>query len=143
MTASPSPAPTPTPVGALLANAGLVLVGGALGAALRLGIIGLFPLRGELGLAVVNITGAFAFAWLTAWALRGSRRERWRLLLGTGLCGGYTSYSGILLAVPALLAPQQLPWLPAALATVVLGFAASALGWRLGSAPGRSAEPRR
>ncbi|NLT25942.1 MAG: hypothetical protein GXX90_04730, partial [Microbacteriaceae bacterium] len=93
---------------------------------------------------VVNITGAFALAWLAAWALRDAgRREPWRLLLGTGLCGGYTSYSGILLAVPNLLAPVQLLWLPSALATVVLGLVASAAGWWLGmrGAAARGAVP--
>ena len=128
----PSPA-HPTPPRILLANAGLVLVGGALGAALRILVLRLFPLQGELGLLVVNVTGAFALAWLTAWALRGTRRERLRLLLGTGACGGYTSYSGILLAPAGLIAPLQLAWLPVALLTIVLGLGASALGWWAGA----------
>ena len=123
----------PTPPRALLANAGIVFAGGAIGAGLRGILLHALPLGGEPALLSVNLSGALALAWLTAWALRDARRERRRLLLGTGLCGGYTSYSGILLAPAGALAPVQLAWLPMAALTVALGIAASALGWWLGS----------
>ena len=75
----------------------LVAVAGGLGAALRFVVDGLVarhnPLRFPLGTTVVNVTGSFLLGLLTGWVLaHGSHRDL-TLILGTGLLGGYTTFS--------------------------------------------------
>lgn len=76
----------------------LVALGGAVGAALRFLVAtlitrlygGLFP----LGTFVINITGSFAIGVLmTLFIDRPLLSPQWRLLLVTGLLGGYTTFS--------------------------------------------------
>lgn len=57
-----------------------------------------------MGQLLANLTGAFALGWLTArLAVVGSPRAQHRaLLLGTGLLGGWTTYSGLALQTLAV-----------------------------------------
>ncbi len=77
-----------------------VALGGALGAWLRysaglavsrsLGPVAQFPWA-TLG---VNVVGSLAMGLLAGWLARqGSEGESWRLLLGVGLLGGFTTFS--------------------------------------------------
>jgi CrcB protein len=84
----------------------LVLGGGAVGSWLRL-------MTGRLWLAAIgpvaatafpwatltaNILGSFCMGLLVGWLARhGSAGETWRLLLGVGLLGGYTTFSSFAL----------------------------------------------
>lgn len=120
----------------------LVAGGGAVGTAARY-------LLGALTVAVtgsaeahiaatlfVNLTGAFALGWLIeALARRGpdtGRRRELRLLLGTGLLGGYTTYSTLALDAVTLLGGGVPLAVLYGLGTVVLGAVASVAGIAVG-----------
>jgi fluoride exporter len=96
-----------------------------------------------LGTFVVNVVGAFVLgALLEGLARRGpdeGLRRALRVTLGTGFCGGFTTYSAFANDTDVLLrAGQAGPALAYVLGTIVLGLAASALGialargWRTG-----------
>jgi CrcB protein len=107
-----------------------VAVGGALGTAARAGLT--LALAGVLGPAlvpIVNVAGAFAIGILfgiRARMPRSSRAERAQLFFGTGVLGGFTTYSA--LAVES--ADLTLLWWGAA--TVVVGTFAAWLGVLIG-----------
>ena len=114
---------------------GLVLLGGAAGTLLRWAVGLAVPHVGglPLGTAAVNLLGAFVLgALLEHLALLGpdeGRRRDLRLTLGTGLCGGFTTYSALALDTDGLLRAGAVgPALAYALGTVGLGLVASALG---------------
>lgn len=65
-----------------------VFLGGGLGASLRWGVSLLVP--GTLGTQIVNVLGSFGLALLLA---RAETNPTLKLLLGTGLMGGFTTYS--------------------------------------------------
>ncbi|QSB05646.1 fluoride efflux transporter FluC [Natronoglycomyces albus] len=112
---------------------GLVALGGAAGSLLRYGFDIFLPFDGDIAwsVLVVNVCGAFLLgALITILTLngpdRGPRRDL-RLLLGTGLLGGYTTYSMLALDVSAsLLQGHILTAVGYAMATLVLGALA---GW--------------
>lgn len=117
---------------------GLVLLGGAAGTLARWSV-GLAVPRAAglpLGTLVVNLLGAFVLgALLEHLAARGAdegRRRDLRLTLGTGFCGGFTTYSALALDADGLLRAGSVGLaLAYALGTVGLGLAASALGTAL------------
>ena len=80
---------------------GWVTLGGALGAAAREGAALLIPHLGAvpIAIAVVNIIGAFLLGYLYEAVTRlgsgDSKAQTLRLLLGTGFCGGFTTYSSL------------------------------------------------
>jgi CrcB protein len=53
----------------------------------------LFP----YGTFTVNVVGAFIVGIIYAWAIRKPDAENIRLLLATGFCGGFTTYSAFAL----------------------------------------------
>lgn len=67
----------------------LVAVGGALGTLLRFTIGSLLDDDWPVGTFVVNVVGSFALGLFSAWSLG----EHAYALLGTGFCGGLTTYS--------------------------------------------------
>ncbi|MBF0723030.1 fluoride efflux transporter FluC [Sanguibacter inulinus] len=77
----------------------LVAVGGTLGAALRELLVLAFPVTGSLDVVIfcINFSGALALGVLLESLVRSGpeddRRRHLRLLLGTGVLGGYTTYS--------------------------------------------------
>ncbi len=112
-----------------------VVVGGALGTALRLGVDLVLPANGfAIATLVVNTVGAFALALLVArvWPVAPD----WvRAGLGAGLLGSFTTFSAIAVSVVAFVHAGE--WMPAAAylaVTLILGLAAAALGLRLGPA---------
>lgn len=108
----------------------LVAVGGAIGTALRAGIT--LAMGDDLGSALVpliNVVGAFAIGILFGWRSRmpaSSRAQRVQLFFGTGVLGGFTTYSA--LAVEAA-EPGLLWW---GIGSVVLGTGAAWGGLVLG-----------
>lgn len=84
-------------------NVILVGLGGALGAMLRYGI-SLIPFRQGFPIATLltNLLGAFFIGLLAARA--GSLSSRASLLLKTGVCGGFTTFSTFSLEAVSLLA---------------------------------------
>ncbi len=95
----------------------LVAAGGAIGAVAR-HLIGAQALRlfgggWPYGTLTVNIVGGFAMGLLAAFlALRGGEdQERWRLLLGVGVLGGFTTFSAFSLEVALMIERRE--WLSA------------------------------
>ncbi|MBP1325396.1 CrcB protein [Leucobacter exalbidus] len=136
----------------------LVALGGALGTLARFGV-GELIVGGAAATLAVNLVGAFALGVLVTLlgrrtvgahqtvpsALPGSlspaRAERLRLLLGTGLLGGFTTYSGLAAHTGELLqAGQSAAALAYAGVTLVIGLGASMLGIWVGGL-GRGASP--
>jgi len=86
------------------------------------------------GTLVVNISGAFALGLLAGLlASHGTENQNLRLLLATGLLGGFTTFSAFSLETITLLERNQ-PALAAAyvLASVAGALLALALGLKLG-----------
>ncbi len=121
----------------------LVAVGGALGSVARYQTAGWVPrLTGPgapwSGTFTVNIIGGFLMGVLVGFlAFRGGAdQERWRILLGVGILGGFTTFSSFSLDTALMI--QRRAWdmaLGYALASVVLSigalFAGLALARRL------------
>lgn len=113
----------------------LVCAGGCIGTGARVAMIAAFPVTSEFPTAIllINLVGAFALGLLLeALLLRGrggAGGVRLCLFLGTGLLGGFTSYSALAEAVVALTASDAVvPALLYGLGTVLLGGLASWAG---------------
>jgi CrcB protein len=133
----------------------LVALGGAVGTAAREALTLAFPVQtatadGTIGsvapglpltVGVINVGGAFALGiLLAALATRGAdvgRRRALRLTFGTGVLGGFTTYSALAADTAGLLtsgsAGQQLAGAAYAVGSIVIGGAASGLGMWFGS----------
>jgi CrcB protein len=116
-----------------------------LGTALRLGVTAVIPADGQLPLAVivVNLSGAFVLAWLLETLVqRGPETavgRGIRLGVGTGVLGGYTTYSALAVGADGLIATDNLTvGLLVAVPTVVAGVI---LAW-LGAVVARAITPR-
>lgn len=87
---------------------GLVFLGGTLGVLAREGLTLVMPNVGGLPVAVLlaNVFGALLFGLLLeslgSFERMNARRQSLRLLLGTGLLGGFTTYSALAQAVLVL-----------------------------------------
>lgn len=116
----------------------LVAAGGAVGTGLRLAVGAVLPQNGSLPVAVIviNLSGAFALGWLLEALKRpgpeSSSRKAARLGVGTGVLGGYTTYSAFAVGTDGLLATEDpLPGLALSLATVAAGILAAWCGARI------------
>ena len=112
-----------------LRNILLVALGGALGSVCRYLIsklsLGTFP----WGTLTVNILGSLLIGLLTGLMLRGSVSPEMKLLLVTGFCGGFTTFSTFANENLALLQSGKIGMFIAyALASFVLGVAACFAG---------------
>jgi CrcB protein len=114
---------------------GLVVLGGALGTALRAELAALLPASGGWSWTIlgINVVGAFCLGLLLdALARRGpdeGRRRSVRLFVGTGVLGGFTTYSTLALDVAEFLRDGRADAGAAyGLLSVVLGVVAVALG---------------
>jgi fluoride exporter len=90
---------------------GLVVLGGALGTGARAALqLAAGEALGPFFVPVVNLVGAFALGWITAVLLRRAdtpRTRAARMFAGTGILGGFTTYSALAVESahdPALLA---------------------------------------
>ena len=114
-----------------------VFVGGALGTAFRLVLDATIVHHDDqfpLSTLLINIVGSFVLAILVArlWPVAPA----WlRVGLGPGLLGGFTTFSAVMVSMVTLAASSQILLALAYLAaTLVLGFGAAALGFRIGRA---------
>jgi CrcB protein len=116
----------------------LVALGGTVGTAARLGLALLIPDAGGFPLATfaVNIAGALLIGVL---AVRAPGSSDARVFFGTGILGGFTTYSAFAVGTVQLWAETPLLASGYVLLTLVLGIAAAALGARLSA---RGAERR-
>ncbi|MDF2816483.1 MAG: hypothetical protein K0S73_423 [Stenotrophomonas rhizophila] len=123
--------------GAWWQQLGLVMAGGALGAALRF-IIGDAMLRHfgsgfPWGTLAVNLVGASAVGYVVVWLqTRGSAALYWRAFAIVGIIGGLTTFSSMMLEA-VLLVRNGRGWvMPTYLGiSLVAGFALVWLGARL------------
>jgi CrcB protein len=120
----------------------LVAAGGAVGAVARY-LTGLAALRSlgdarPYGNLAVNVVGGFAMGRLAALlAARGEAdQDRWRLLLGVGVLGGFTTFSAFSLEMAMMIERRE--WASAftystvsVMASVVALFAGMMLARRL------------
>lgn len=118
---------------------GLVTLGGAVGSVLRyaVSLVTPQPQGWPLGTLAVNVVGAFALGLLLeGLARRGPEtpaRRRVRLTLGTGLLGGFTTYSSLALEVERLLSDGAVGVAVGyAAATLLAGTVAAVVGVALG-----------
>ncbi|UVE94158.1 CrcB family protein [Dietzia sp. B32] len=123
----------------------LVAVGGAVGTYARVAVSLAVPDPALVATLVVNLVGAFALGYVaTRFADAGGpdgasrdrerRRRGTRLLLGTGFCGGFTTYSLVALEAAMLMQRGDVPVAVLyAAATLALGAAATMLGIVLAS----------
>ena len=109
----------------------VVAVAGGAGAGLRYVLDRLIGARGRggfpLGILVVNITGSFALGLLTG--LGTVVVPQLAVVLGTGLLGGYTTFSAV--SVDSVLLAERGRWRDAAadlFGTLVVCVAAAAAG---------------
>ncbi|MET0860635.1 MAG: CrcB family protein [Microbacterium sp.] len=115
---------------------GAVVLGGTLGVALReLLLLPFTALSDQSTLALplatmaVNVVGSFA---LGAVAGRlGTRHPLGRAFLGTGILGGFTTYSAFAVQSVTVFSAAPLVGIFLAVLSVLLGLAAAALGVRL------------
>ena len=120
---------------------GLVAVGGTVGTALRALLTIAIPPMGNFPVAIfgINLLGAFLLgALLESLARRGpdeGGRRALRLLLGTGVLGGFTTYSALATDANLLLVRDSVgAALLYALGTIVLGAVATWAGIALSAA---------
>ena len=123
------------PVHLRWSSVGLVAAGGTVGAAAREALVLAVPSTGWFDTVIfcVNLSGALALGVLLEALLRqgpeDDRRRRLRLLLGTGVLGGYTTYSTLAVETARLLADGDLAGAALySLATVLLGALATWTG---------------
>ncbi|SDG44186.1 fluoride efflux transporter FluC [Microbacterium pygmaeum] len=115
---------------------GAVVLGGMLGVALREILLLPFTalsdqstLARPLATMAVNVVGSFA---LGAVAGRlGTRHPLGRAFLGTGILGGFTTYSAFAVQSVTVFSAAPLVGIFLAVLSVLLGLAAAALGVRL------------
>ena len=117
---------------------GLVVLGGTVGTALRDRIEALVvPQAGQVPWVTfaINVSGAFLLgSLLEALALLrpGARRRALQLALGTGLLGGYTTYSTMVMEAIALGTQASAPLAVGyAMVSVLAGFLAALLAVRV------------
>ncbi|MCU1586160.1 MAG: hypothetical protein JWM49_2716 [Microbacteriaceae bacterium] len=75
----------------------LISIAGGLGSALRLLVDGLvkarLKIRFPVGTTIINVTGSFLLGLITGLATAAVLPAEWQLIIGTGLLGGYTTFS--------------------------------------------------
>ncbi|WP_344373114.1 CrcB family protein [Agromyces tropicus] len=127
---------------------GLVAAGGMVGTALREALAMVVPSPDVFPLATfaANLLGAFTLGLLLERLTHsgpdvGARRGI-RLLVGTGVLGGFTTYSGLATATAVLVADGSWAWAVAySVGTVLAGAAMSVAGIALGHLGRRPEDP--
>ncbi len=113
----------------MVINVCIVAAGSAFGGVLRYAVQSatrLLPLPIPLGTLLVNVIGGFVIGLAAATFVdAGPSSERMRLLIATGFCGGFTTFSAFSLETLVLLNRHAVGWaLASAALNVVLSVAA-------------------
>lgn len=113
----------------------LTLAGG-FGAAARFALDGAvrtrWPSQFPWGILLINVLGSFLLGLLTGLVLDGAADPAWRLVLGVGFCGGFTTFSTALTDTVRL--ARERAWWPAVvnlLGTLAATVLAAAFGFGL------------
>jgi CrcB protein len=116
-------------------SVGLVFAGGALGTGVRYGLSRLTPPLAGVPVAIlaINVLGAFLLGLLLEGLARAGSDDGWRrdlrLAVGTGVLGGFTTYSALAEDTASLLsAGHPGRAVGYAVTTLVLGLLAAASG---------------
>ena len=118
--------------GAAMLNVLLVALGGGLGAASRFGVSLAFPARGDAwpwATFGINVAGSLLIGVLAGWIARNPEAEAWRLFLGVGVLGGFTTFSAYSLETMRMI--ERNDWVGAStysIGSVIAGLAAVAIG---------------
>lgn len=112
-------------------------VAGGVGAGCRFVLDGFVKARVQIaypvGTTIINVTGSFLLGLVTGLALAHALPQEWRLILGTGFLGGYTTFSTASLETVRL--AQEGRWRASALnafGMLIGSLLAAALGLWLG-----------
>jgi len=110
-----------------------VAIGGAAGSLLRYGVQRLLPAHSfPYNTFAVNLVGCLLIGFLWALVQRGSMGTDGRLLLMTGFCGGFTTFSAFSLEGMQMLQTGRLTqFFFYVLLSVALGLLATFLGYKL------------
>ena len=124
---------------------GVVVAGGMIGVALR--ELLLLPFAGDAGGLVVpvatmgvNVVGSFLLGVVVGYL--GDRRPLTRGFFGTGVLGGFTTYSAFAVQTAGLLTASPAIGIALAVISVLLGLRAAVLGLRLVQPPAGGAAVR-
>jgi fluoride exporter len=114
-------------------NVLLVALGGGLGAASRFGVSLAVPVRADawpVATFGINVVGSLAIGVLAGWlSSRGDAGEPWRLFLGVGVLGGFTTFSAYSLETMRMI--ERNDWVGAStysIGSVIAGLIAVAIG---------------
>jgi len=117
----------------------LVAAGGGFGAVARFMLDGAVRTRIRTivpaGTMIINVTGSLLLGFVTGLVLFHAVPDDWRLVLGTGFLGGYTTFSTASFETVRLL--QERRWVAAlvnGLGMLVLGVAAAVTGMLIAAA---------
>jgi len=116
----------------------LIAGAGGAGAAARLVLDGLIRSRAGSGFpwgtTAINVSGSLLLGLVTALAALHGLAEPWTSAIGTGLLGGYTTFSTASFETVRLVQDRRHTLaLANGLGMLVLSVAAASLGWLLGS----------
>lgn len=110
-----------------------IAAAGGVGAVCRFALDGLLSSLSEADFpwptVLINITGSLLLGLITGFAVSGLLPEAWRLVLGTGFLGGYTTFSTT--SVDTVRLVQQRRWAAGivhGLGTLVIAVGAAGLG---------------
>ena len=111
----------------------LVGLGGGVGAMARYGIslaIPAPPSGWPWATFLINVTGSLLIGLLAGWvSAKGGAGEPWRLLLGVGVLGGYTTFSAYSLETLGLIERNDITGAAVySLGSVIAGLASVAIG---------------
>jgi CrcB protein len=117
----------------------IVFVGAGVGGAARFALGSLVQQAADSsfpwGTLAVNLTGSLLLGFLYSFLDATAAASEWRLLLGVGLCGGYTTFSTLTYESVRLIQESEFALAGAYMAaSVLLGLLATLVGFRAAAA---------